>query len=96
MKSYHLLMIVAMVVFLGGALQAGQATSLGDASQQNWLAMVDSDTAPADAAASVKPDADSAAPASRKGAPLPFHSIEGYSGGPITPMAPMKRASPSR
>jgi len=28
-----------------------------------------------------------AAPAPTKGPPIPFHSIEGYSGGPITPMA---------
>ena len=37
--------------------------------------------------AEAKPDTDLEVSKPKKGPPLPFHSIEGVSGGPITPMA---------
>ena len=86
MKFYHLVMIGAMIVCLAGSLQAGQTVSQGD-DGQTWLAAVD-DVAAKEAAASTpaSPAKDAKAEDS-EGPPLPFHCIEGYSGGIITPMA---------
>ena len=69
------------------------AEQVGDPGQQKWLAMLADKaetapaTAPADAGHEHNADANSAGRADCKGVPLPFHSIEGYSGGAITPLA---------
>ena len=88
MKYCHLATMVAVIICLAMPLRAA---SIDTRNQENWLAMVDSAdaatapaTAPADADASEEHAASSA---DRKGAPLPFHTIEGYSGGTITPLA---------
>lgn len=88
MKPYYrLAMIVATIACLAVAVQAAPT---GD-QDQNWLAALASSTdsaatAPADAEAP-QDDADASGSADRKGMPIPFHSIEGYSGGTITPLA---------
>jgi hypothetical protein len=87
-------MIVALLAGLAGFLQAGQTASPGD-DGQTWLAAVD-DVAAKEAAAAPAAAENQASPAKDanttpagdcKGVPLPFHCIEGYSGGAITPMA---------
>ena len=86
MKPYYrLAMIVATIACLAVAVQAAPT---GD-QDQNWLAALASNTenAPATAPAEAPHEDAAAGSADRKGMPIPFHSIEGYSGGTITPLA---------
>jgi hypothetical protein len=94
MKTCHVAMIVTLLAGLAAGLQATQAAPLGE-DGQTWLAALDDAAAkepaaagPA-AAAPADPAKEAGAPPAKdcKGAPLPFHCIEGYSGGAITPMA---------
>jgi len=95
MKTCHVVMIAAVLAGLAGPLHAAQAAPLGN-DGQTWLAALDdaaakepAATAPAAAGDQASPEKEAhAAPAGDcKCVPLPFHCIEGYSGGAITPMA---------
>lgn len=87
------MMIVAMIACLAESVQAQQTEPAGDQDQRTWLTMlaVDTDnrpaTAPAETDAGHDADANAHGSADCKGIPLPFHCIEGYSGGAITPLA---------
>ena len=92
MKTYHGAMIVALLAGLAGFLQAGQTAAPGE-DNKTWLAALDDGAAKEAAAAAPATAEAQASPAKEakagdcKGVPLPFHCIEGYSGGAITPMA---------
>jgi len=95
MKTYRGTMIVALLAGLATPLQAGQTASPGD-DNKTWLAALadgaakePAATTPAMAETQASPGKDANTPPAGqcKGVPLPFHCIEGYSGGAITPMA---------
>ena len=62
------------------------AVEQGKADEDGWLAIGEGVSAAEKAEAQVNAEADVAEP-KPEGPPLPFHSVEGYSGGPITPTA---------
>ena len=76
MGTVRLLAVLAAVALLCGPVLAGEGA--GTKATQTWLSL-GRDLAAATPAAGEEPP--------KEGPPLPFHCIEGYSGGPITPMA---------
>ena len=89
MKSVMIVVAAVLAISAGPVLAGGS----GRQAAGDWWSL---GTLPAAADAAPAADAETAQPhpdhgekkmADRKGPPLPFHSIEGYSGGAITPMA---------
>ena len=76
MSKYQVVRVLAVAAVLA------LATSM-----RTWAEEADEAAAPQQPAAVAEAAGNAPAPAPEKGPPLPFHTIEGYGGGAITPMA---------
>jgi len=87
MKSMCGLVLAALVACLAAAARGDEAAPRAAESSQTWLAATSAAAEKAPATATAPAETSGEKAADRKCVPVPFHCIEGYSGGAITPMA---------